>query len=132
MVPAQQHRQAIEQPLVVDSPLQIFAQEFHPILDVGARGVAAGRHPNRKGGQRRTVIPRFGGLPRLVVEIQPRPGAFQIAGCELQRPHVGKRLPRIVTESACGRIAGGEHQRVQTASVPRDSLLLGRPRVWSG
>src|SRR6185436_15580139 len=74
---------------------------------VGAR-VAARCDADRHCRERRAVVARSVGFPRLVVEVQPRPRSRLIAAGELQRPHVLERAAGVVAERAGARVAAGE------------------------
>jgi hypothetical protein len=63
------------------------------------------------------------------VEVEPRPRSFQVAVSELERPQVVESMSGVGGQRSAARIATRQDQRIQTASVPRDSLVFGSPRV---
>ena len=71
------------------------------------------RHPDGDCRKRRVEVRGTLRFPRLVVEVQPRPRAGEIARLHLQRPHVVECAPAVVAERTGRRIAARERQRVE-------------------
>src|SRR5678809_672248 len=83
------------------------------IADRRIRRVSAGSTTNGDRRERRPEIRRAGGLPGFVLEVEPRPRAFEITASELQRPHVGEGLAQVVAhDGGCG-VASRENERIQ-------------------
>jgi hypothetical protein len=108
-----QHHDPVEQGFRVSLVPQVAAEQLQRLLNVGARRVSARCTSDGEGRKSSAVVRRARRFPRLVVEIQPGPRPFQVAGLELQRPQVTECLPGVAAQNAGWRIAHGQNQRVQ-------------------
>ena len=108
-----EHQRAIQQRLVLDLALGVGAQQLEILLNGWIGGIAVRRRPNCDDGQRRAEIARIRRLPRLVVKVEPRPGARQLARPHLQRPHAAEGGARVVTQTSAERVAVGQNQGVE-------------------